>query len=61
MMAKLHAATKKLESPTRTGIFCLSRTGVRTGSGATKSSKRMKTTKPTDAMVSEAMTVGCDH
>jgi hypothetical protein len=39
---KLHIATRKLLSPTRTGIFCLRRNGAKTGSGATYNSTRRK-------------------
>lgn len=38
MTVKLHVATRKLLMPTRTGIFCCSRNGASTGSGATYSS-----------------------
>ena len=38
MTVKLHVATRKLLMPTNTGIFCLSRNGARTGSGAMNSS-----------------------
>ena len=34
MIEKLQIATRKLDIPTKSGIFCLRRDGARTGSGA---------------------------
>jgi hypothetical protein len=61
MMEKLHIATKKLLHPVKTGIFCLSRKGARTGSGAQKISTVMKEMKNIMPMTRGIITVGLDH
>ena len=61
MIEKLHIPTRKLDTPIKTGIFCLRRDGARTGSGATKNSTRRKRTANTHARVMDAMTAGFDH
>lgn len=61
MIEKLHVATRKLETPTSTGIGCLSIEGAKTGSEATKSSIRMNKTAKTHASVLETMTKVLDH
>ena len=61
MIEKLQRATRKFEAPTSSGIFCTSKNGAMTGSGATKSSMSMKDTPDTAAIIREAMTVLWDH
>jgi hypothetical protein len=56
-MVKLQNATRKLDIPTRTGIFCLRSPGTRTGAGATKSSKAMKMAKKAIARTRGTITV----
>ena len=61
MIDKLHIATRKLDIPTKRGIFCLRRDGARTGSGAMKNSTRRKRMANTHARVMDTMTEGFDH
>ena len=61
MIEKLHIGTKKLDAPTKTGIFCLRRDGARTGSGATKISTMRKTIANMHARVMDMITAGFDH
>jgi hypothetical protein len=61
IIEKLQAATRKLESPTRTGIFCLSRKGAKTGSGAMKNSTSRKSTVNIPERTNGITTVGSDH
>ena len=61
MIAKLHSATRKLDIPTRTGIFCFSRKGAKTGSGATKSSTSKKAGTDATAIIKEVITLTSDH
>ena len=58
---KLHIATRKLDIPTKIGIFCLRRDGARTGSGATKFSTRRKRMANMLARVMDTITAGFDH
>ena len=60
MIEKLHIGTKKLDAPTKTGIFCLRRdaAGARTGSSATRISTMRKTI---GARVMDMITAGFDH
>jgi hypothetical protein len=60
MMLKLQVATRKLLSPTRTGIFCFSRNGAMTGSGEMKISTVKKSRKKTIERTSEAIQAGCE-
>ena len=61
MTVKLHIETRKLDAPTKMGIFCLRRDGERTGSGAMKNSLRRKRMANMHAKVMDMMTAGCDH
>lgn len=61
MMEKLQEATRKLDIPTRTGIFCLSRKGAKTGSGATNNSTMKNVTQQMLAVIMDAVTVIFDH
>lgn len=61
MMEKLQIATRKFEAPTRSGIFCTSKNGAITGSGATKSSMSMKDNPETAAIIRGTTTVLWDH
>lgn len=58
MIEKLHIATKKLEHPTSTGIRCLRRKGVMTGSTETKISTMMKVRANTPEEQMEIMHAG---
>lgn len=58
---KLHVATRKLDNPTSTGIFCLSRKGARTGSGAINISTVRKRSMKRMAIANEMYTEGDDH
>ena len=60
-MEKLHSATRKLDMPTRTGIFCFSREGANTGSWATKSSTRKNAIELAAMIASDATTLGSNH
>lgn len=51
MTVKLHVATRKLLTPTSTGIFSANRKGARIGSGAMRSSTYTKTSAKTIASV----------
>lgn len=61
MTEKLHVATRKLLMPTRTGIFCFSKNGASTGSGATKSSIQTNKIMKMAASVIGMNTEGEDH
>ena len=61
MIEKLHVATRKLDIPTKRGIFCLRRAGARTGSGATKISTRRNRMANMHARVMDTITAGLDH
>ena len=61
MIEKLQIATRKLDIPTKRGIFCLRRDGARTGSGATKNSMRRKRIANMNARVTDMITAGLDH
>ena len=61
MIEKLQVETRKLDAPTKRGIFCLRRDGARTGSGATKNSTRRKTMANMHAKVMDTITAGFDH
>jgi hypothetical protein len=61
VIEKLHVATRKLDVPTKRGIFWWRRDGVRTGSGAMKNSLRRKRMANMHAKVMDTMTAGCDH
>ena len=61
MIEKLHIATRKLDMPTKMGIFCLRRDGARTGSGAMEISMRRKRTANMHARVMDVITAGFDH
>jgi len=61
MIEKLHIETRKLDAPTKRGIFCLRRDGARTGSGAMKNSTRRKRMANTHARVMDVITAGFDH
>ena len=61
MTVKLHVATRKLLTPTRTGMRSLSRNGARIGSGATRSSTYTNSSANTTALESGAYTAGEDH
>jgi hypothetical protein len=61
MIEKLQIATRKLDIPTKMGIFCLRREGARTGSGATKNSMRRKRIANMQARVMDTITAGFDH
>ena len=61
MIAKLHIETRKLDIPTKRGIFCLRRDGARTGSGATKISTRIKRMPNMLARMMDTKTAGFDH
>ena len=61
MIEKLHIATRKLDIPTKIGIFFLRRDGARTGSGATKISTRRKRMANMLARVMDTITAGFDH
>ena len=54
-------ATRKLDTPTNAGIFCLRRDGARTGSGATKNSVSRKRMANMPARVIDVITAGFDH
>ena len=58
---KLQYATRRLDVPTRAGIFCRRRDGARTGSGDIKNSARKKRMVNTPARVMDVMTIGFDH
>ena len=58
MIAKLHIATKKLEHPTNTGMRCLRRKGVMTGSTDTKISTTTKVRANTPEEQMEIMHAG---
>ena len=57
----MHIATRKLDVPTKRGIFCLRRDGARTGSGATKISMRRERMANMNARVMDMITVEFDH
>lgn len=61
IMVKLHIATRKLLSPTSTGIFCFRRNGARTGSGATFNSMKMNAMVKTPANIRGTITCGSSH
>ena len=61
MIEKLHIGTRKLDAPTKRGIFCLRRDGARTGSGATKNSTMRKRTANTPAREMDMITAGFVH
>jgi hypothetical protein len=61
IMEKLQNATRKLLIPTRTGIFCFSRKGVRTGSATTFSSIKMNRRKNRMATTRVEMTRASSH
>ena len=61
MIEKLHIGTRKLDAPTKRGIFCLRRDGARTGSGAMKNSTMRKRMANMHARVMDMMTAGFDH
>ena len=61
MIEKLHIGTRKLDAPTKRGIFCLRREGARTGSGATKNSMRRKRMANMLARAMDMITAGFDH
>jgi len=61
MIEKLHIETRRLDVPTRRGIFCLRSEGARTGSGAMKNSTRRKTMANMHARVMDIITTGLDH
>jgi hypothetical protein len=61
VMEKLQRATRKFDAATRRGIFCLSKKGAMTGSGATKSSMSRKDTPDNAASIREETTVGWHH
>lgn len=61
MMVKLQVATRKLLTPTSTGIFFLRRKGAKTGSGAMNSSTRMNAIKKTKERAKGRYTYTCDH
>ena len=61
MTVKLHVATRKLLTPTSTGIFCRSRNGASIGSGASASSTSTKRSAKTPLNVSGTKTEGEDH
>jgi hypothetical protein len=59
--AKLQVATRKLLSPTRTGIFCFKRNGAKTGSGAMYNSTRRNAKVNITDKANGAMTKGSPH
>ena len=61
MIEKLHIGTRKLDAPTKRGIFCLRRDGARTGSGAMKISTMRKRMANMHARVMDMITAGFDH
>ena len=61
MIEKLHIDTRMLDTPTRSGIFCLRRDGARTGSGAKKISTMKKRMASMHARVMDMITAGFDH
>ena len=61
MMEKLHVATRMLDVPTKTGIFCLKSEGARTGSGAMKNSTMRKRIANMHVRMMEMITAGFDH
>lgn len=61
MMEKLQNATKKLLTPTRTGIFCFSRKGVSTGSTTTFNSTTRNRRKNTMATMRVEITRALSH
>jgi len=61
MMEKLQKATRKLLIPTSTGIFCLSRYGVNTGSMAIFSSTTRKRRKNPMATTRDEITRASSH
>jgi hypothetical protein len=61
MIEKLQIATRKLDIPTKRGIFCLRRDGARTGSGAMKNSTRRKRMANMIARLMDMITAGFDH
>ena len=61
MIEKLQIETRPLDIPTKRGIFCLRRDGVRTGSGATKNSTSRKKIANMHARVTDMITAGVDH
>ena len=61
MIEKLQIATRRLDIPTKRGIFCLRRDGARTGSGATKNSMRRNRMANMHARVTDMITTGLDH
>ena len=60
-MEKLQKPARKLLAPTRTGIFCLSRKGVKTGLTASFSSTTKKRRKNTQATTKVEMTRTSSH
>ena len=61
MIVKLQIETRKLDVPTKRGIFCLRRDGARTGSGAMKISTMKKRMANMQARVMDMITAGFDH
>ena len=61
MIVKLQIETRKLDVPTKRGIFCLRRDGARTGSGAMKISMMKKRMANMQARVMDTITAGFDH
>ena len=61
MIEKLHIETRRLDVPTKRGIFCLRRDGARTGSGAMKNSTMRKRMANMQARVTDMITAGFDH
>ena len=61
MTEKLQKPTRKLLIPTKTGIFCLSRNGVNTGSTASFSSMTKKRRKNTNATTRVEITRTSSH
>ena len=61
MIEKLQIETRKLDVPTKMGIFCLRRDGARTGSGAMKNSTITNRIANMHARVIDMITAGFDH
>ena len=61
VMEKLQKPARKLVAPTRTGIFCLSRNGVKTGSMANFSSTTKKRRKDTQVTTRVEITRTSSH
>ena len=61
MTEKLQNATRKLLTPTSTGIFCLSRNGARTGSTASFNSTTRKMRKNATAATKVEITRASSH